>query len=421
VEVAPNLSIESDSEKPLLDRILEKFSPDDDDELRRLKMESNPAVHMYGRRFRALTGGDVCVETVDVSGHFHAGHPPTVKVRPALGVPLFSEPPHEGHHGQSKLGPSIQDSPKFPFASKAKPPAPILVSVPLDAQDTEDGRGPKPQDAVPTPVLATHEDEQDRESDSAGEVDIPVRHPRSSTARRNTDVSQIKHELKSYWGFSTPDKVPSDQNVSLSAGIIKPAKSTDDYGRGEAWVSEQDPALEQEEHVHSFSGEHEAEGLLGRGDQADAHQSWIYSRTSRWLKDLLNHPEPYSSKLTQAPRRTTLHDLPFRSHENTVLAGSTHSDRRKSSLGSRALTRRSTVKAAQSVDNRYKSTVKDLENILTSAVELAKEAVDQFEYHPLNKSDDQSMPGSYPDNAEMQFTHVRCVYLPSFDPTLGTL
>lgn len=164
--------------------------------------------------------------------------------------------------------------------------------------------------------------------------------------------------------------------------------------------------------MHSFSGEHEAEGLLGPGDQEDPHQSWIYSRTSRWLKDLLNHPEPYSSKLTQAPRRTTLHELPLRSHENTVLAGSTYSDRRKSSLASRDLTRRSTVKASQSVDNRYKSTVKDLENILNSAIELAKEAVEQFEYRPLNKSDDESMPGSYPDGVEMQFAHVRCVLSP---------
>lgn len=182
MEVAPDLSIKSDSEKPLLDRTLDEFSPDDNDSLRRLKMESNPPVHVQGRRFRALTGGDVCVEPVDVSGHFHAGHPRTVKVRPAHGVPLFTEPPHEGHHGQSKLGPTIHDSPKFPFALKAKPSAPILVSVPLDVQDTEDGRGPKPQDPIPTPFLATHENEQDRGSDSAGEVDIPVRHPRSTTA-----------------------------------------------------------------------------------------------------------------------------------------------------------------------------------------------------------------------------------------------
>lgn len=98
---------------------------------------------MRGRRIRTSTGGGQHSEEVDVSGHFHSGHPKTLKVRPALGLSLVNEPPHEGHHGQSKLGPKIRNSPKFPlvskppFSLKAKPSAPTLVSVPLDAQDLD--------------------------------------------------------------------------------------------------------------------------------------------------------------------------------------------------------------------------------------------------------------------------------------------
>jgi hypothetical protein len=73
------------------------------------------------------------------------------------------------------------------------------------------------------------------------------------------------------------------------------------------------------------------------------------------------------------------------------------------------VTRRSTVKTTHSVDNRYKNTVKDLENILSNAIELAKEAVEHFEYRPLHKSDDESMPGTYPEDAKMQIVHARYV------------
>lgn len=232
------------------------------------------------------------------------------------------------------------------------------------------------------------------------------------------DTFQISQELKSYWGFSTPvdkpEDVPYDENISPSAGAIKPAKPTDGYGLSEAYSPNQSRTSHRVKRSQSPSAEYEVEDILRPGEAADPQQSWIYNRTTRWLKDLINHSEAYSSKLTGSPRRTTLPELPLRSRDNTLRSRSTYSDPRKTSsaareLTSRDLTRRSTVKTSHSVDNRYKSTVKDLENILSNAIELAKEAVEHFEYRPSNKSDDESMPGTYPDDAEMQFTYARYV------------
>lgn len=136
-------------------------------------MSSNPPVRVHGRRFRALTGGDFCVEPVDVSGHFHTGHPTTLKVRPALGVQLVTEPPHTGHHGISKLRPTIRDTPTFPFTLKAKPSAPILISTPLEMRELDATPSLRPLDANPSP-LAGAENPVIEEEDK---VDIPVRVP----------------------------------------------------------------------------------------------------------------------------------------------------------------------------------------------------------------------------------------------------
>ncbi|KAK4241328.1 hypothetical protein C8A03DRAFT_12422 [Achaetomium macrosporum] len=55
-----------------------------------------------GRRYHRLASGNVCVEFVDVSAHLeHHGHDSASKVRPAVGVPPFFNPP-------SQSGPSVE-------------------------------------------------------------------------------------------------------------------------------------------------------------------------------------------------------------------------------------------------------------------------------------------------------------------------
>lgn len=137
-------------------------------------MSSNPPVHMHGRRFGALPGDDLFVERVDMSGHFHTGHPATSKVRPALGVQLVTEPSYTGHHGISRLGPSIPGSPTLPFALKSKPAAPLLAPTPLNVGEVDAATSPKAQDASPSP-LAGVTNPADAVVEEKNVVGIPVR------------------------------------------------------------------------------------------------------------------------------------------------------------------------------------------------------------------------------------------------------
>lgn len=167
---------------------------------------------------------------------------------------------------------------------------------------------------------------------------------------------QVKHEPSTYWGFPTDSNNLEDVNLEkdepLSVGVSSPPKPTDDYG--------------------PFQSDNPASRSLGNDAVRPLvhDDSWIQKRTSRWLKDLLHQPDTYTSKLTHLPGST--------GRRNTVSTpGSVLWSYRKDPSTLRPVTR-------HSVDHRYQSTFKDLENILDNAVRLAKEAVEHVE-HPESK------------------------------------
>lgn len=331
VEAAPEVQTET-PQTTLLDRFWHDLAADDE-KGRPPELQSNPPVHPQGRVFRALTGGDICVELVDVSGHFHAGHAPILKVRPAPGVSLTpQQPQHHGHRDPvSKLGPAVKEPFQF------------------------------------TPI--------DKKPD-------------------------VKHQPSNYWGFSSkPDKldeVPLDKDEPVSRGVISAPEPTDEYGppglanQGTIQTSGNDtapssgrevvPFSDQDNYPHQLSGEHNAEGIHGPPGSAEApkedakepdSESWIQKRTSRWLKDLLHHPDTYSSKLTRLPGKAA-------GRRNTS-PGNVLWGYQKDPSTPRPTTR-------HSLDHRYKAAVNDIENMMNSAVQLAKEAMEHFEAKSTNGS-----------------------------------
>ncbi|OIW23615.1 hypothetical protein CONLIGDRAFT_686541 [Coniochaeta ligniaria NRRL 30616] len=340
VEAAPEVQTET-PQKALLDRFRHDLAADDDKDQPQT-LQSNPPVHPQGRVFRALTGGDICVEPVEVSGHFHAGHPPILKVRPAHGVALTpQQPPHLGHRNPvSKVGPFVKDNSQFPPVEESNP--------------------------------------------------------------------DVKHQPSNYWGFSTKDdklgEVPLDKDEPLFTGVISPPKPTDEYGP--PGLGDQDTArslgdkatapsgdeatqvserevvgsTHQDDYLHCLSEDHIGEGIHGSLEPTQAPksedpdpESWIQKRTSRWLKDLLHHPNTYSSKLTELPGKIAGRRNTFSSPGEVLW------DHQKDLSTSRPLTR-------HSVDYHYKTAFNDLEKILDNAVQLAKAAVEQFELKPTKGS-----------------------------------
>ncbi|KAH8911831.1 hypothetical protein BR93DRAFT_963056 [Coniochaeta sp. PMI_546] len=340
VDTAPEVHTAT-PQKTLLDRFWHDLAADDVEGHPQI-LQSNPPVPTRGRVFRALTGGDICVEDVDVEGHFHVGHPPIIKVRPATGVTLV--PQHTHHQGHrdpvSKLGPLIKGT----------------------AQST------------------------------LGEESNP----------------DVKRQPSNYWGFSAKhdrsEEVSFAKDESLPTGVIGPPKLTDEYGAPEqgnqdrtqilgdkAIASSGDEPIRpsgvranqcfrQDDYLRCLSEEHKVEGIhgplettCGPESRKPGSESWIQKRTSHWLKDLLHQPDAYSSRLTHLPgknvnRRNTI------SSPRDVLWANQHDP-----AASRPLTR-------HSVDYSYKRTFNDLENILNSAVQLAKEAVEHFEFNPSKSS-----------------------------------
>lgn len=150
VEAAPEVHTEI-PQNSLLDRFWDDLV-DDDEEGQPHPAKSNPPVHPKGRVYRALTGGDICVEPVDVSGHFHGGHPPIMKVRPAPGVYLTVQPPHHGHRDPvSKLGPFVKEP--FQFVLTDESSAISLEhepSSPIHGADNEVRELPSSEEAPPT-------------------------------------------------------------------------------------------------------------------------------------------------------------------------------------------------------------------------------------------------------------------------------
>jgi hypothetical protein len=191
---------------------------------------------------------------------------------------------------------------------------------------------------------------------------------------RMLTIFQIKHEPSNYWGFSTqsrkPEEVSPEKTETPPMSIIDPTKTTDDQ-RGDG--------------IHPPS-----EPTRSRNSNQPDTDSWIYKTTSRWLKDMLNRSEPCSSNLTQLPDKTS-------GRRNTVsFPEITRHGNQEGRSTARALTR-------HSVDSRYRSTFNDLEDILHSAVQLAKEAVEHFEYPSTRESDRGSVHESHRQVSESAY------------------
>jgi hypothetical protein len=296
----------------------------DNDKDHPLELQSNPPVLPRGRMFRALTGGDVCVESVDVSGHFHAGHAPILKVRPAQ-FAVSTPQQHASHRGHrepiSKLGPPMKEHFQF------------------------------------TPI--SHE-------------------------------PNVKHQPSNYWGFSSvPDKLDDVPlaNGQASVDVITASEHVDVYSpsavddnnaadvvaaqTSRRSTREKEQTEPQDTQVRSINledqGSHDLlrpSGASRQDAKESESESWIDKRTSRWLKDLLHHPNTYLSRLTQFSDKT--------SGRRNTSPGNVIWGYHEDSSNARNLTR-------HSVDHRYKLTIDHLEHIISNAVELTKEATDHVE------------------------------------------
>ncbi|KAJ4390432.1 hypothetical protein N0V85_007227 [Neurospora sp. IMI 360204] len=78
------------------------------------------------------------------------------------------------------------------------------------------------------------------------------------------------------------------------------------------------------------------------------------NRTRAWLRDLIKQPQPYKTKFTELPRKDSMHKPLLDDYDST---------------DPRALLRKST--AGASIDMKFRSTVNNLENLLSEAMELA--------------------------------------------------
>lgn len=288
------------------------------------EMLSNPPVHHQGRVFRALTGGDTCVATLDVPGHFHAGHAPFPQARPASAVSLTAQQPspHGQRNPESKPGPAVNEP--------------------------NEGLQPAPVDIKPG----------------------------------------VKHQPSNYWGFSFKpnnlEDLPLDKIDAESTAVISAPKPTDGYGPPDVGNQHFDrelaPSSDQDSLRYRHSQEQNAEGPHGPPDSTTAPKedakepgraSLIQKRTTLWLNDTLRHPDPNGANLPQLPSNTT-------GRRNTF-PGNLLWGRQKDPSTPQPLSR-------HSLDHRYKSTVNDLENIMDSAVQLAREAMEHFGSKSTNGS-----------------------------------
>lgn len=78
------------------------------------------------------------------------------------------------------------------------------------------------------------------------------------------------------------------------------------------------------------------------------------NRTRAWLRDLIKQPQPYKTKFTELPRKDSMHERLLDDYDSTY---------------PRSLLRKST--AGASIDMKFRSTVNNLENLLSEAMELA--------------------------------------------------
>lgn len=79
-----------------------------------------------------------------------------------------------------------------------------------------------------------------------------------------------------------------------------------------------------------------------------------FNRTKAWLRDLVKQPQPYKTKFTELPRKDSMHEPLLDDYDPA---------------DPRSLLRKST--AGASIDMKFRSTVNNLENLLTEAMELA--------------------------------------------------
>ena len=78
------------------------------------------------------------------------------------------------------------------------------------------------------------------------------------------------------------------------------------------------------------------------------------NRTRAWLRDLIKQPQPYKTRFTELPHRDLMHEPLLEDYD---------------SADPRSLLRKSTADA--SIDMKFRSTVNNLENLLSEAMELA--------------------------------------------------
>ncbi|KAK3351029.1 hypothetical protein B0H65DRAFT_518902 [Neurospora tetraspora] len=109
------------------------------------------------------------------------------------------------------------------------------------------------------------------------------------------------------------------------------------------------------------------------------------NRTKAWLRDLIKQPQPYKTKFTELPRKDSMHEPLLDDYDST---------------DPRALLRKST--AGASIDMKFRSTVNNLENLLSEAMELAAataqrevdhQCPDYYELDELTHRDVPTPPG----------------------------
>ncbi|KAK3378271.1 hypothetical protein B0H63DRAFT_436818 [Podospora didyma] len=409
---------------------------------------------LIGRMYRALTGGDICEQLVDVSAHKHYGHSSAVKVRPTIGIALLTEASHTGHDEVSKVGPLAripfftypQEVLELPQSPKSKvDPVPLVDQTELEAdpiiQDPPFGAAAHIEDAEESVIYTSSEPVEieplarritnvslPKIQDMPPEIVKHIHEIEESVIYDSRDAiqadSQGRRITRLTFG-STPWKHSEDQFPGTGIWVPVAEESAGHVHQGHSHISKVKPAPGDSYHTNLGAGGHfmanfgpslyhgfgtrdtradsmvHPERLLHHGHSTTSkvqpcksrptspgslfengtgasRKSSGYSRPSLsgkldlkrtvgWFRDLIRAPEPYTTRLTNLPEKKAARG------DSNILVDyriAYQKDPVPHSLG-RSLT------VPASIDNKFKETVNNLEQLLSEATALANQVAER--------------------------------------------
>ncbi|PNY21669.1 Uncharacterized protein TCAP_07229 [Tolypocladium capitatum] len=208
------------------------------------------------------------------------------------------------------------------------------------------------------------------------EMETPIHFRKSQTPKPTQDfihapipVSKVRpsfqdHSFSEHEGHSSVSKVKVAENGSLSASF-----RSDRFFDIECDSSQHGGSIDQSE-ASNGSGRNQSLGSV-----------LDYRRTAQWLRDVLKHPETYTTRFTERPGKKS----------KDAKQASPEQRRRSESVLSSVLSarHRMSTRSAKS-DSKFdgygfKRAVSDLERLLNEALAIASQVADQPETHPRQR------------------------------------